>query len=90
MTTGRQPLPLMRSFSQSGSLGLGAAGALEAQRQTLAEMISQIRKYDPFPCILGMPVMPALFATAKFYLFVSFSLIGTRVMLAVLHHLRLE
>ena len=28
-------------------------------------MISQIRKYDPYPCILGMPVMPALFATCK-------------------------
>jgi len=31
----------------------------------VAEMISQIRKYDPYPCILGIPVMPALFATCK-------------------------
>ena len=31
----------------------------------MAEMISQIRKYDPYPCILGIPVMPALFATCK-------------------------
>jgi hypothetical protein len=55
---------------------------IEAKRQTIAEMMSQIRKYDPYPCILGMPVMPALFSTSKFYLFITFILIGTRVMIA--------
>merc|ERR1719487_937533 len=60
-------------------------GSLEANRQTLAEMISQIRKYDPYPCIFGIPVMPALFATSKFYIFIGFALIGSRVMLTVLH-----
>lgn len=54
---------------------------IESKRQTLAEMVSQIRKYDPYPCILGMPIMPALFATSKFYIFVTFMLIGSRVML---------
>ena len=42
------------------------------------------RKYDPYPCILGIPVMPALFSTCKFYLFVVFLLVGTRIMVAVL------
>lgn len=55
---------------------------VESKRQTLAEMISQIRKYDPYPCILGIPVMPALFQTSKFYIFLGFLLIGSRVMIS--------
>lgn len=41
------------------------------------------RKYDPYPCILGIPVMPALFNTCKFYIFIFFLLIGFRVFGAV-------
>lgn len=55
---------------------------VESKRQTLAEMVSQIRKYDPYPCILGIPVMPALFQTSKFYIFLGFLLIGSRVMIS--------
>lgn len=49
---------------------------------TTSSIISYIiypihRKYDPYPCILGIPVMPALFSTCKFYIFVSFTMIGT-------------
>lgn len=43
------------------------------------------RLYDPYPCILGMPVMPALFATSKFYIFVSFMLIGAKVFVDLLN-----
>jgi hypothetical protein len=59
-------------------------GNLESRRQTLAEMVSQVRKYDPYPCILGIPVMPALFATSKFYIFLCFMLIGSRIFVEVL------
>lgn len=75
--------------SPRASGGAGAVGAgriqsmgninMEAKRQTLAEMVSQIRKYDPYPCILGIPVMPSLFVTAKFYIFLCFVIIGARV-----------
>jgi hypothetical protein len=40
-------------------------------------------KYDPYPCILGIPIMPALFMTSKFYIFISFALIGTRMMITI-------
>jgi hypothetical protein len=45
------------------------------------------RKYDPYPCILGIPVMPALFTTCKFYIFISFVLIGTRTMVSCLRQI---
>lgn len=62
-------------------------GESECRRQTIADIISQIREYDPYPCVFGIPVMPALFSTSKFYIFVVFSLLGTRVMVAVLRSL---
>ena len=67
--------------------GMSTSGSIESRRQVVAEMISQIRKYDPYPCILGIPVMPALFATCRFYIFVCFLLIGTRVMVACMREL---
>ena len=81
----------MSSMAGGGGHGgaMSASGSIESRRQVVAEMISQIRKYDPYPCILGIPVMPALFATCRFYIFVCFLLIGTRVMVACmreLHH----
>ena len=57
---------------------------MESKRQTLMEIISQIRRYDPYPCILGIPVMPALFHTAKYYVFICFLLIGVRCVVASL------
>ena len=50
---------------------ISANAGVESKRQTLAEVVSQIRKYDPYPCILGIPVMPALFQTSKFYIFIA-------------------
>eukprot|EP01037_Dinobryon_pediforme_P019179 gene19179-19552_t len=60
---------------------------VESYRQTIAEIISQIRKYDPYPCILGIPVMPALFTSCKFYIFICFVLIGTRSMISCFRQL---
>lgn len=65
-----------------------AAGNMENNRQSIAEMVNQIRLYDPYPCIFGIPVMPALFATSKFYIFICFLLIGTRIMVSCLRHLQ--
>ena len=42
-------------------------------------MVSQIQKYDPYPCILGIPVMPRLFEAAKFYIHIFFVVISTKV-----------
>ena len=42
------------------------------------------RRYDPYPCILGIPIMPALFNSSKFYIFIGFMLIGMRIMVACL------
>ena len=63
------------------SRSVSTATNIESKRQTLAEMVSQIRKYDPYPCVLGMPVMPALFATAKFYIFITFIFLGTHAII---------
>lgn len=45
------------------------------------------RKYDPYPCILGIPVMPALFNSSKFYIFIVFVLLGIRTMVACLRQI---
>lgn len=58
------------------------SASVEHYRLSIAEFIVQIRKYDPYPCILGIPVMPALFSTSKFYIFISFVLLGSRTMLS--------
>jgi len=85
--TGRSQLN-MTSVAPVLSRSVSNAGTnLESYRQTIAEIISQIRKYDPYPCILGIPVMPALFTSCKFYIFISFVLIGARTMVACLRQL---
>lgn len=75
-SAGRGLTPLRRT----GSYSTGAGGVAESRRAAIAEMISHIRNYDPYPCILGIPVMPALFSTSKFYIFISFMMIGARVL----------
>lgn len=66
-----------------------AFGTADQKRHSIAEMMSQIRKYDPYPCILGIPVMPALFSTCKFYIFLCFLLMGLRIMVSTLRLLLL-
>lgn len=75
---GKTLTPLRRTGSYSS--GAGGGGVAESRRAAIAEMISHIRNYDPYPCILGIPVMPALFSTSKFYIFISFMMIGARVL----------
>jgi hypothetical protein len=75
---GKSLTPLRRTGSYSS--GAGGGGVAESRRAAIAEMISHIRNYDPYPCILGIPVMPALFSTSKFYIFISFMMIGARVL----------
>jgi hypothetical protein len=75
----------------SGGLSVGVplqrtpSLTLETRRQTLAEMISQISKYDPYPCILGIPVMPSLFKTARFYIYIGFTLMVCKVCMTLYH-----
>lgn len=71
------------SFSRGSSLH----GTGETKRQTLMNMISQIRQFDPYPCVLGIPMMPALFSTSKFYLFILFTLIGLQVMVSAFRNM---
>lgn len=69
------------------SRNVSMRGTMEASRSALAEMISQIRDLDPYPCIFGIPVMPALFGYSKFYLFLLFAIAGCRVMLTVIREI---
>jgi len=43
-------------------------------------MIVHINTNDPYPCVLGVPVKPALFATSKVYVFVCFAVISIMLM----------
>ena len=61
-----------------------AASTPDAERQSIADMIQQIRDYDPYPVIFGIPVMPTLFTSSKVYIFVCFVLIGSKVAIDVL------
>jgi hypothetical protein len=95
---------------------VSVTGHIESKRQTISEMMSEIRwgllfyircwylvflhylfhfccvaavgrKYDPYPCILGIPIMPALFNGSKFYIFICFVLLGTRTMVSVMREI---
>jgi hypothetical protein len=71
------------SFSRGSSLH----GTGETKRQTLMNMISQIRQFDPYPCVLGIPMMPALHGHFKVYLFILFTLIGLQVMVSAFRNM---
>lgn len=76
ISTANRSNPLLPTLTRGTSIG---TSIMDNRRQSMAEMVAQIRKYDPYPCILGIPVMPALFTSCKFYIFISFLLIGTRM-----------
>ena len=77
------PLQLTHCIhTSSHSMHIFISSIIHIINTTTSSIISYIiypihRKYDPYPCILGIPVMPALFSTCKFYIFVSFTMIGT-------------
>lgn len=54
---------------------------LNASRDEIKDMINQIIRFDPYPCVLGIPVKPALFATSKIYISLCFFLVGTKVLM---------
>ena len=88
--SGQQETPavLSNKLSRPSFLrGVSLHGTNETKRQTLLNMITQIRQFDPHPCVLGIPMMPVLFATSKFYLFIFFALVGLQVMVAAFRNM---
>lgn len=71
--------PLPRSSHKSGTIIFF--------HHCYSETFLYFRKYDPYPCILGIPIMPALFNGSKFYIFISFILIGARTMISCFREL---
>lgn len=59
-------------------------GALDPAQEAMRRMIVHINTLDPYPCVLGIPVKPALFATSKVYVFVCFSVISVKLMYDVI------
>eukprot|EP01034_Spumella_vulgaris_P023339 gene23339-29551_t len=66
----------------------GAGSAAETFRQTIAEFMSQINRYDPVPCILGVPIMPGIFSIAKLWLFVFFFGMGFTIFVSFLSEMK--
>lgn len=58
----------------------GDGGALDPAQEAMRRMIEHIRTLDPYPCVLGIPVKPALFATSKVYVFGCFAVISVKLM----------
>lgn len=59
-------------------------GPLHPQQQAMRRMVNHMSESDPYPCVLGIPVKPALFATSKVYVFVCFAVISIKLMYDVI------
>lgn len=59
-------------------------GVLYPGQDAMRRMIVHINTLDPYPCVLGVPVKPALFATSKVYVFVCFAVISVMLMYDVI------
>ncbi len=62
-----------------GGRGEGAerhAGSQHPAHDAMRRMIVHINTLDPYPCVLGVPVKPALFAISKVYVFFCFAVIS--------------
>lgn len=64
--------------------GRDRRGALDPAQDAMRRMIVHINTLDPYPCVLGIPVKPALFATSKVYVFVCFAVISVKLMYDVI------
>ena len=62
-------------------------GPLYPAQEAMRRMMVQIDTSDPYPCVLGIPVKPALFATSKVYVFGCFAVISTKLMYDVVSNL---
>lgn len=65
---------------RTGGRGVDDGGALYPAQDAMRRMIVHINTLDPYPCVLGVPVKPALFATSKVYVFVCFAVISVMLM----------
>lgn len=59
-------------------------GPLRPAQEAMRRMIVHMSESDPYPCVLGVPVKPALFATSKVYVFVCFAVISIKLMYDVI------
>jgi hypothetical protein len=60
---------------------------LNATREEVEDMMTQILRFDPYPCILGIPVKPRLFSRAKVVICLCFLSLGSRITLDLLRGL---
>lgn len=66
--------------ARTGGAGADDVGALYPGQDAMRRMIVHINTLDPYPCVLGVPVKPALFATSKVYVFACFAVISVMLM----------
>lgn len=59
----------------------------ESSKTTLVEIVTQIKRYDPYPCILGIPVMPRIFNTSKTIVFILFVVVGARAISEIIQQM---
>lgn len=67
-----------------GGLGGDDGGPLYPAQEAMRRMIVHMSESDPYPCVLGIPVKPALFATSKVYVFGCFAVISIKLMYDVI------
>lgn len=72
---------------RAGEAGFDDGGPLYPAQEAMRRMMVQIDTSDPYPCVLGIPVKPALFATSKVYVFGCFAVISTKLMYDVVSNL---
>ncbi|CAM9479251.1 unnamed protein product [Ectocarpus sp. 12 AP-2014] len=88
-TRDRSPKAAEGGGSGGGARDLGVAGnegeaLLHPAQEAMRRMIVHIDTLDPYPCVLGIPVKPALFATSKVYVFGCFAVISVKLMYDVI------
>ncbi|CAN0349450.1 unnamed protein product [Ectocarpus sp. 12 AP-2014] len=88
-TRDRSPKAAEGGGSGGGARDTGGAGnegeaLLHPAQEAMRRMIVHIDTLDPYPCVLGIPVKPALFATSKVYVFGCFAVISVKLMYDVI------
>lgn len=72
----------------TAELGVGAGGGgMPSAQEAMRCMVAHMKESDPYPCVLGIPVKPTLFATWKMYVFVCFTIISTKLMYDIISSL---
>lgn len=60
---------------------------MPSAQEAMRRMIVHMTESDPYPCVLGIPVKPALFAASKMGMFVCFAIISTKLMYDMISNL---